>query len=82
MAYGSRANRAYLRRRGIGRTIPENADQVRNRKKLGSRGGRPPRGGVRHQPAEKAPGRGATRYDKPAVRYEATVQVAAIIEWL
>ncbi|MEV5082007.1 transposase [Streptomyces sp. NPDC056159] len=40
-AYGSRANRSYLRRRGIGCTIPEKADQVRNRKKLGSRGGRP-----------------------------------------
>ncbi|MGY5035202.1 hypothetical protein ACWC9U_31035 [Streptomyces sp. 900116325] len=42
-AYGSRANRAYLRRHGIGRTIPEKADQVRNRKKLGSRGGQPPK---------------------------------------
>jgi len=41
-AYGSRANRSYLSRRGIGCTIPEKADQVRNRKKLGSRGGRPP----------------------------------------
>lgn len=42
-AYGSRGNRAYLRRRGIGSTIPEKADEVRNRKKLGSRGGRPPK---------------------------------------
>ncbi|WP_374701577.1 transposase [Streptomyces maremycinicus] len=41
-AYGSRANRSYLRRRRIGCTIPEKADQVRNRRKLGSRGGRPP----------------------------------------
>ncbi|GAA4572274.1 IS5 family transposase [Planotetraspora kaengkrachanensis] len=41
-AYGSRKNRAYLRRRGIRCTIPEKKDQVRNRKKLGSRGGRPP----------------------------------------
>ncbi len=24
----------------------------------------------------------ATRYDKPAVRYEATVRIAAISEWL
>ncbi|MFE1840450.1 transposase [Streptomyces sviceus] len=40
-AYGSRANRAYLRRRDIRCTIPEETDQVRNRKKLGSRGGRP-----------------------------------------
>lgn len=42
-AYGSRANRSYPRRRGIGCTIPEKADQVRNRKKLGTRGGRPPK---------------------------------------
>ncbi|GHE09702.1 transposase [Streptomyces alanosinicus] len=42
-AYGSRANRAYLRRRGVQRTIPEKADQIRNRQKLGSRGGRPPK---------------------------------------
>ncbi|MGJ6969052.1 transposase [Streptosporangium sp. G11] len=40
-AYGSRANRAYLRRRGITCTIPEKADQVRNRKNR--RRPRPPR---------------------------------------
>lgn len=39
-AYGSRRNRAYLRRRGIRCTIPEKRDQIRNRKKRGSRGGR------------------------------------------
>lgn len=36
-AYASRKNRAYLRRRGIHCTIPDKADHVRNRKKLGSR---------------------------------------------
>ena len=41
-AYSSRANRAYLRRRGIRCTIPEPADQARNRKNRGSAGGRPP----------------------------------------
>jgi hypothetical protein len=41
-AYGSRANRACLRRRKIACTIPEKTDQVRNRKKRGSAGGRPP----------------------------------------
>jgi hypothetical protein len=41
-AYSSRANRAYLRRRGIAATIPEPADQIRNRQRLGSAGGRPP----------------------------------------
>jgi hypothetical protein len=39
-AYGSRRNRAYLRRRQIRCTIPEKRDQIRNRKKRGSRGGR------------------------------------------
>ncbi len=41
-AYLSRANRAYLRRRGIAATIAEPADQARHRKRRGSRGGRPP----------------------------------------
>ena len=41
-AYGSRGNRAYLRRRGIRCTIPEKADQVRHRKNKGRAGGRPP----------------------------------------
>ncbi|MEU4038442.1 hypothetical protein [Streptomyces collinus] len=63
-AYGSRVNRAHLRRRRIGCPIPEKADQVRNRKKLGSRGGRPPnsdgapRGGVRDQSPPTTPSRG------------------------
>ncbi|MEU2206497.1 IS5 family transposase [Streptomyces hygroscopicus] len=42
-AYDSRRNRACLRRRGIKATIPVPADRVRNRQKLGSRGGRPPK---------------------------------------
>jgi transposase len=41
-AYSSAAIRTHLRRRNIKATIPEPADQVKNRLKRGSKGGRPP----------------------------------------
>ena len=41
-AYSSRAIRRHLRRRGIRAVIPQPSDQVANRKRLGSHGGRPP----------------------------------------
>jgi transposase len=91
-AYSSKANRAALRRWRIPHDIPEKDDQKANRLRKGRRGGRPPtfrpasyqqRNHVERLMNRRKQFRAvATRYDKLACRYRATVQIADIIIWL
>lgn len=87
----SKANRVWLRRRGISHTIPERSDQVRNRLRRGSRGVRPPafdkqlhkqRNVVERCFNRLKQGRGiATHYDKSLEPYQAAVTLASILMW-
>jgi transposase len=91
-AYSSRANRAYLRRRGIKAVIPEKVDQAANRKKRGSTGGRPvafdtaqyrDRNTVERCINKIKAWRGlATRYDKTPESYMAGLQLRGSIIWI
>ncbi|WP_166028114.1 IS5 family transposase [Streptomyces chilikensis] len=89
--YSSKTIRAWLRRRGIAHTIPERADQIRNRARLGSSGGRPPAFDKqlckRRNVVERCfnglkQWRGiATRYDKTADSCQATLTLASLLTW-
>ena len=87
----STPTRTWLRRRGIGHTPPQRTDQVRNRLRRGSRGGRPPafdkqlykrRNVVERCFNRLKQWRGiATRYDKTAESYQAAVTLASLLMW-
>jgi transposase len=89
--YPSRANRAYLARRGIKATMPDRADQQANRARKGSAGGRPPtfdaliykrRNVVERSFQQLKQWRGiAMRTDKTARNYHAGITLAAALIW-
>jgi transposase len=91
-AYSARAVRDYLRAHKVTAVIPEKFDQLVNRKRRGSDGGRPVsfdaadyknRNVVERSINVFKNWRGlATRYDKHALVYRAGLVLAAILMWL
>jgi transposase len=91
-AYSSRANRSYLRKRRIQAVIPEKKDQTANRKKRGSKGGRPLSHDAELYKERNTVERGinkikewrglATRYDKTPASYLAGLHLRGSIIWL
>ncbi len=91
-AYSSRANRQALRGKRIRATIPEPNDQIANRKRRGSRGGRPPAFDPhvyrQRNVVERCFNRLkqwrdlATRFAKRAAIYRAGLLLIAAIIWL
>jgi transposase len=87
-AYSSRATRQRLRRRGIVAVIPEPSDQIANRKRRGSQGGRPPAFDAKDYKGRNVIERNfnvvkqwrglATRYDKLAIVYRGAAVLRAI----
>lgn len=90
--YSSKANRALLRRRGIAHTIPERDDQLANRRRRGSAGGRPcgfdrdvyrARNAIERTFNKLKQWRGiATRYDKTATNYRGAIHLCSLLIWL
>jgi transposase len=88
----SKANRKYLRGKGIKAVIPEKADQAANRKRKGRAGGRPPAFDTESYKGRNVVERAfnkakqwraiATRYDKLAITYRAGFVLALCVEWL
>lgn len=91
-AYGSKANRATLRQRKIKTVIPQRRDQVANRLRKGSAGGRPPafdtiqykhRNQVERGYSRRKQFRAlATRYYKLGHHWQATNDIVETLDWI